>query len=152
MSKIKYDLEAESVSRIIDIAIDSIRKNPPDEFEQHHIELFVNGYQDYKSKVENPAPEYHNLKSLKSIRNDILIYFQEGCGDAVEEFWREIKTNKIRVVRANQFAKIIKRGKIRNHTEYDTIIDLYNSYVEDNMLSAKDIDKINYLISDFEQR
>lgn len=152
MSKIKYDLEAESLSRIIDIAIDSIRQNPSGQFEQHHIELFIDVYQDYKNKVENPAPEFHNLTSLKYVRNDILTYFQEGSGDAVEAFWKEIKNKKIRVVRVNRFEKIIKRGKIKNQIEYDIIIDLYNSYIENNMLSVMEIDKINDLISDFEKK
>ena len=152
MGKTNYNKQAEILIDIIDIAIDSLTHNPPKGFEEIHIRQFVNTYLDYRNKVLNPEPLFHNLTSLRFIKSDILRYFQEGSGKAVDVFWKDINAKKLDIVRENRFEKVIKRGKIKNQIEYDIIIDLYNSYIETNILSTMEIDKINHLISNFENR
>lgn len=151
MNKIDYNSQSELIINIIDIAIDCFTKNPPKEFEENHIKQFVNTYIDYRNKAINPEPQFRNLKSLKYIKNDVLIYFQEGTGKAVDIFWKEINEKQFGLVRVNRFEKVLKRGKINNQIEYDMIIDLYNSYIETNMLSSTEINKLNDLISNFEK-
>lgn len=151
MSK-NYNTEAELLIRIIDIAINCFKNNPPEGFDANHIKHSVNVYLDYKNKVINPLPQFHNLTSLKYIKNDILIFFQEGSGKTVDVFWKEIAKNKIAINRVNRFEKILKRGKIKNHIEYDTVIDLYNSYVETHTITDDQITKINEMILNFEKK
>lgn len=151
MNKTDYNSQAELLINIIDIAIECFTKNPPKEFEKAHIKQFVDTYSKYRLKVIAPAPEFRNITSLRQIMNDVLIYFQEGTGQAVDNFWKKVKEEQLNIKRVNRFEKILKRGKIKNQMEYDTIIDLYNSYIETNMLSKPDIDKINDLISAFEK-
>jgi hypothetical protein len=149
MSKANYNTQAKILIDVIDIAM---IHNPPKVFEETHIKQFVNTYLDYKNKVINPESQFHNLTSLKLIKSDILTYFQESSGKAVDVFWKEINEKKLGIIRENRFEKLIKRGKIRNHIEYDMVIDLYNAYIETNMLSIMEIDKINDLISNFENK
>jgi len=151
MSKIDYNSQAKLLVNVINIAIECVNKNPPEGFEKEHIQQFVNTYLNYKNKAINPRPEFSNSKSLKQIMDDVLVYFQEGTGKAVQVFWKEINAKQLNVKRVNKFEKIIKRGKIKNRSEYDVVIDLYNSYIETNMLSKKDINEINGLISSFEK-
>lgn len=150
MSKTNYDAQAELIVKVIDIAIDCFTSNPPEEFEDSHVKQFINTYLDFKNMVVNPEPRFKNIKSLNQIKNDALIYFQEGKGNTVNAFWKEISVNKIEIKRTNQIEKILKRGKIKNQTEFDNVIDLYNSYIETNTLSQEETNKINSLISEFE--
>ena len=152
MSKPDYNSQAELLIKVIDIAISCFTNIPPEGWEESHIKQFVNTYLDYKSKVVSPEPRFKNVKSLNQIQNDILIYFQEGSGKTVDAFWNEIYTKKLDIKRVNKFEQVLKRGKIKNHNEYDTIIDLYNSYIETNMLSKEEVDQINDLISSFEKK
>ena len=151
MSKIDYNSQAELTVKIIDIAIDCFTKNPPKEFEESHIKQFINTYIDYRDKVIYPEQQFRNLKSLKYIKNDVLTYFQEGNGKAVDVFWKEVNEKQFGIVRVNRFEKVLERGNIKNQIEYDMIIDLYNSYIETNLLSNTEIIKINKLISAYEK-
>jgi len=152
MSKIDYSSQAELIINIIDIAIDCFTKNPPKEFKESHIKQFVNTYIDYRNKVINPEPQFRNLKSLKYIKNDVLTYFQEGSGKAVDIFWKEVNEKQFGFIRVNRFEKVLQRGKINSQIEYDMIIDHYNSYIETNTLSNTEIINLNELISDFEKK
>ncbi len=151
MSKTDYNSQAELIVNVIDLAINCFTKNAPKEFEENHIKQFVNTYIDYRNKVINPEPQFRNLKSLKYIKNDILTYFQEGTGKTVDVFWKEVNEKQFGIVRVNKFEKVLHRGKINNQIEYDIIIDLYNSYIETNMLSNIEIIKINELILGYEK-
>jgi hypothetical protein len=151
MNKLDYKIQAELLVKVIDIAIECFKNNPPVEFEESHINQFVNTYLDFKNKAINPEPRFNNIKSLNQIKNDVLIYFQEGTGNAVNAFWKKISLNNIDIKRTNKLEKILKRGKIKNQTEFDNVIDLYNSYIESNSISQEDILKINNLISEFEK-
>lgn len=150
MNNSEYNIQAKEVAGIIDIAISTFKKYPPEEFSPSHTDQFINTYLDFKNKALNPEPRFQNLKSLKQIKNDALIYFQEGSGKAVNEFWKELTLKNIPFKRVNSLEKIMKRGKIKNQMEYDKVIDTYNSYIETNTLSKDDIDKINALIAGFE--
>ena len=151
MSKQDCNSKADLLIKVIDLAISCFTNIPPEGWEESHIKQFVNTYLDYKSKVVSPEPRFKNVKSLNQIRNDILIYFQEGSGKTVDAFWNEIYTKKFDIKRVNKFKQLLKRGKIKNHNEYDLVIDLYNAYIESKMLSKEEVDQINDLISSFEK-
>lgn len=151
MSKRDYNSQAELLVKVIDIAVVCFTKLPHEGWKENEIKQFINIYLDYRRKIENPDPRFKNLTSLNYIKNDILTYFQEGSGRTVNAFWEEINKQQLGIKRINKFERILKRGKIRNNIEYDTIIDLYNSYIENKILSNEEIDKINDLLSAFEK-
>lgn len=152
MNNLEYNARAIEVAEIIDIAMSTFKKYPPEEFTSSHIDQFINTYLDFKKKALNPEPKFQNLKSLKQIENDALIYFQEGSGKAVTEFWKEVAQKRMSLKRSNNLIKILKRGKIKNRAEYDKVIDTYNSYLETNSLSVDEVNKLNDLISKFEKQ
>ncbi|HRG38062.1 MAG TPA: hypothetical protein PK289_05990 [Bacteroidia bacterium] len=153
MNKKDYNLEAQQLVRIIDIAVDCFTKMPPEGFEEATIKHLINTYLGWKDDALNPEPKFKNLKSLSYVKKNVMTYFQEGEGDEVELFWKEIQANKIDIKRTSvikKIKKILKRGKIKNDLEYDDVIDLYNSYIES--LTEEEGNKLNDLISDFEKK
>lgn len=147
-----YNSSAQQLVDIIDIAIHCFQNFPPENFTVTHVNQFVKTYIDNKEKVINPEPKFRNFKSLNYLVNDTLVYFQESTGRTVEEFWKKIQSNQIDIKRENKIEKILKRGKIKNNIEYDTIIDLYNHYLESNIPSKEEIDRVNDMITQFENR
>jgi hypothetical protein len=147
MNNPEYNTQAKEVAEIIDIAINSLKKNPPEDFSTAHIEHFINTYLDFKNQAINPEPRFKNIQSLTQLKNESLIYFQEGSGKAVDEFWKTITEKNIPLTRkANHLNKMLKRGKIKNKVEYDWLIDTYNSHT----LSQDEVGKINDMIAKFE--
>ncbi|TKG87598.1 hypothetical protein EYV94_28145 [Puteibacter caeruleilacunae] len=150
MKKDGYSLEAKVVAEIIDIAIKCIKDFPPEEFNAAHVKHFVNVYSGYKEDLLNPDSKFRNMKSLQFAKNDVLTYFQEGKGPAVEAFWKEVNSRHINVKRVNKIQKILRRGKIVSKIEFDTVTDLLIPYIQSNMLSEEDVTKLNELIQRYE--
>jgi len=150
VNKTKYDEKAELIARLIDIAVDCFMVSPPNDWDERQVKHFVKVYSDWKNETINPRPEFHNVKSLSYMLSNVLTYFQEGSGQAVETFWKEVNSQELDIKREDRFVKILKRGKIKNDIEYDIIIDLFNVYVESNSLSGDDVDKLNKMIANFE--
>lgn len=147
-----YLEKAQNLSKAIDIAIDVVKKNPPKGFDQSLIDHFTKTYLESKNMALNPEPKYANTKSLSYIINDVFIYFQEGSGDDVNIFWKEIKKAGLPYKRENKMDKIFKRKRIKNQVEYDFVIDTMMPYKELGLLDNADIIVLNKFIGDFEQR
>lgn len=152
MSKLKYDDKVENLSKVINIAIRNLQEYPPKGFDENHLEQFINTYLDLKNNALNPEPEFRNATSLKYIENDVFIYFQEGFGQAVNTFWEEIKDKKLPYKRVNKISKILKRKKIKNQLEYDFITDVLVPYQKDGLINSQDLDQLNKMILDFENK
>jgi len=152
MTKINYSEQAKILVKVVEIAIESIRQYPPEGFSVNHIDQFVNTYLDFRNKIENPEPQFHNMKSLKHLQNDMFIYFQEGKGKAVNHFWRQLRYNQLNFKRENKLIKILKRQKINNIKEYDFVIDVFVPYQEEGILNEEDVRVLNKLISSFENK
>ena len=152
MSKKVYETEAEIIIKIIDIAIESFTNNPPKGFIERDVKQFIDVYLDYKNKTINPLPEFKNIRTLNYISNVVLTYFQEVNDFTVEYFWEKVDSNNLPIKRINPLEKILKRGKIRNHVEYDTVIDLFPSLLEGKTITNDDINKINNMIFAFENK
>ena len=147
MNKPEYDIQANEVANIIDIAIRAFKDHPSDGFSESDINHFVNTYSELKDNAINPEPKFANLKSLKQVKSDALIFFQEGSGKSVDCFWKTISEQKIPLKReTNKLDKILKKGKIKDEMEYDWLIDTYTSF----SLTDHEIDKINGMIEKFE--
>jgi hypothetical protein len=85
-----YEQEREKSLKAIDIALDAFKKCntglSPDQ-----IEMMIKGYNDFKALAENPEPQFRRVASMDSLKDIILTYFQEGSGEVVEYFWKEIE-------------------------------------------------------------
>lgn len=152
MSKNKYETEVDIITKIIDIAIESFTKIPPKDFKEKDIKQSVDVFLDYKNNIINPLPEFKNIRTLNYIQYVVLTYFQEANDSTVDYFWEKVKKNNLPIKRINPLAKIIKRGKIRNHIEYETVIDFFPSLLENNSITDVEINSINNMIREFENK
>jgi hypothetical protein len=152
MENTKYKQSVENLSTAIDIALDVIQKYPPNKFKESDIKQFISVYYECKNKIENPAPRFANLRSLKYSIDEVFIYFQEGNGKAVNLFWERIRESQLPYRRENKLAKILKRKKIKNDIEYDFVVDVIVPYQQEGLIDESDIILLNGLISDFEKK
>lgn len=152
MAKFNYTEEAETLSKAIDIAIESLQKFPPKGFNDNHLNHFVNVYLDFKHQALNPGPQYKNSRSFSYVKNDVFTYFQEGAGDAVNYFWKQVNEQNLGYKRENKLAKILKRQKIKNQIEYDFVIDVLVPYQQEGLISESDVDTLNKMILEYERK
>jgi hypothetical protein len=145
-----YILEAEKVARAIDIAIESFSKYPPIGFNDAHTNQFINVYKDYKEKALNPLPEFRKLASLKYIVNDILTFFQESKGEAVESFWKKVNEENLGYKREDKLRKILNRGKIRGRLEYELAIDSIVAAEQEGIITKEDSSLLGQLIDKYQ--
>ncbi|WP_437920030.1 hypothetical protein [Sphingobacterium sp. LRF_L2] len=151
MSKFNYDEAAAEVAKIIDITIESFREMTPDYYTEEYLNHVIKNKLSYRELALYPKPGYRTKASLRYVKNDVLIFFQEGEGPTVEYFWAKIKEARIPLIRESRnIEKIMKRGKIKNEFEYDFVIDGYTSFLEMDSISEQDIDKLNEMIGKFE--
>jgi hypothetical protein len=150
MSKFDYAEESKNLSEVIEVAIDSIKKYPPKEFSEEHISRFIETYLDFKNKVINPESKYRNAQSLKILKNDVLIFFQEGKGAAVNFFWSIIRERNLGYKRENKLLKILKKQKISNKIEYDFVIDVLLPYQQEGLIDAQEVVELNKMIAKYE--
>ncbi len=147
-----YEEEANKLAQAIDIAIEAFQKYPPKNFQQEHVNQFVDTYLDYKNKTLNPEPQFRKLASLKYKTQDVFIFFQESSGDAVDFFWKELKKNNLPFQRENKLLKIVSKKKIKNDAEYDYVIDTIVPFEQEGIITKEDVNTLNQLISDFENK
>lgn len=152
MKDLEYKIEVDNLNKVINIAIDVIKNNPPKGFSPENINHFLNTYLDFKNAINKPSPEHRNKKSLKYHINDVFTFFQESHGEAVNLFWDNIKKNNLPYKRENKLLKILKRKKINNDVEYNFIIDVINPYKSDGLINDEDINLINLLLNDYQKK
>ena len=147
-----YNSEAEKVARAIDIAIESFSKYPPIGFNETHVNQFIKVYRENKENALNPLPQYRKLASLKYIVNDILIFFQESKGEAVEAFWKRLNEEDLDYKKEDKLRKILDRGKIRGRIEYELAIDSIVAAEQEGRITKEEASLLGELIREFEFR
>ncbi len=150
--KTTYENEAKNLAQAIDIAIKSIKKYPPENFQTHQINHFINTYLDIKNKALNPEPQFKKLSSLKYLIKDTLIFFQESSGKNVNYFWIEIENKKLPYKRENKVLNILKKNKIKNKLEYDYVIDTIIPFKQKGLISTEQSNQLKQLIAEFESK
>jgi hypothetical protein len=148
----KYIQKANDLLKVSDIAIEVIKKFPPKDFNPNHIETFVNGYVEFKNRIENTEEQFKNLKSLSYVENDKFTYFQEGNGKAVNEFWIKIKEFNLPFKRINKLPKILKRKNIKNRIEYDYVKDVMIAFKQEKIITDDEVNLLEDLLKDFEEK
>ncbi len=152
MAKLSYTEQTKDLIEVIDIAIESIKKFPPEGFENNDLNHFENVYLNFRNKALNPEPAYKNSHSFGYLKNDVLIYFQEGTGDAIDYFWKQIKDRKLGYERKNNVSKILKRRKIKNKIEYDFVMDVIVPYQQEGLINEFDVNQLNQMVLEFETK
>lgn len=147
-----YDEYANEISKIIDIAIKSIKQHPPKVFREKDLEQFMKVYLQYKDEVLNPEPRFKNVASLNSVKNDILTMFQETSGEGVNNFWKAIKNQGIDIKRENKLKNILRKGKISNQIEFDFAVDTLVPYLDEGIIGPDEAKKIDSLIYEYENK
>lgn len=153
MTQLKdYDFEANRIARAIDIAIESIITHPPPGFKESDIKQFVDVYLDSKTRALNPEPKFRKIASLKYLINDVLIFFQESSGEAVELFWKNIQSESLGIAREDKLRKILDRGKIKGRIEYETAVDSIVAAQQIGRITGEEAAKLSELIGNYELR
>lgn len=152
MSDTKYNESAKNLIIATSIAIETLKKYPPINWDDDTVKDVVNTYYEFKSNIENSKPEFRNLKSLKYDIEAVFTYFQEASGECVEQFWKEIKAQNLPYKRENKFAKILKRKKINNIHEYDFVIDVIVPYQQEGLINDEEVVLLNKCLGEFENR
>lgn len=151
MSKRNYEEEAKSLSKAIDVAVDSFKKFSPKDFNEFHLDHVIKTYLSWKEGLFNPEPKYKNLKSLQYEIEAVFTYFQESSGATVDYFWQQINNLQLGYKRVNKLEKILKRKRIKNDIEYDFIIDVLVPYQQENIITSDEVNIINNLLADYER-
>ena len=159
MKEDKYAETAQNLAKATDIAIAVFQEFPPKGWEEHYvtenknqINHFIDLYKEFKENALNPKPKFRNLKSLKYDIEAVFTYFQEGSGECVDQFWKEIKAQNLPYKRENKLAKILKRKKINNIHEYDFIIDVIVPYQQEGLINEEEVVLLNKWLGEFENR
>jgi hypothetical protein len=148
--KINYDIDAIKLSKAIDIAIDSYSKFPPKDFTQANIDHVVNLHNEWKNSVLNPEPQFRKIASLKYQIENVFTFFQEGTGETVEYFWRQLSNEDLGYVRVDKLRKIIDRGKIKGRIEYEYVLDQIVVAEQCARITRDESLKLSKMLGDFE--
>jgi hypothetical protein len=149
-NKKNYEEEAARLAGVIDIALESIEKYPPNDRDPSFLVRFREVYLEARQKALNPLPQFHRLGSLKYTIEDVFIFFQEAHGPAVEYFWQRIQEENLGYVRVNRMEKVLKRKRIANQQEYDFVIDTMVPYKQQGMLTDEEFAALSQMIGVFE--
>jgi predicted HTH domain antitoxin len=147
-----YDVKAKNLSQAIDIAIYAFTNYPPRNFSKDNTATALKAYIDFKYSISNPEEQYKNIQSIRFVENDVFTYFQEATGETVNRFWQILKERGLPYHRENKLKKIIKRGKIANHMEYDFILDVLVSYKQEGVVSYDEAIKIEDMLANYERK
>lgn len=148
----KYLAAVDNLIKAIDIAIKSVKKYPPINWDDEAVNQFVDVYIMYKERRINCEKKFQNLSSLKYNVQDIFTYFQECSGPDVEEFWKQIKEADLPYKRENKLAKILKRRKINNDIEYDFVTDVIVPYQQEGLINEEESLLLKKYLGDFEMK
>ena len=145
-----YQERAERLAKAIDIAEKVIVDSGSlDEKTKTH---FINWGQETKQMALHPEPQFKKVASLKYLEHNFFIYWNEADGEDIEKFWTEIYTYGIGFERKDTLQAVLKRKKIKDIHEYDSIIDSIVAAEQTGRIDKNQVKELNQLIGEFEQR
>jgi hypothetical protein len=145
-----YNTEALKIAKAIDIAIDAFTKYPPKDFTKENIDHVVNVHYEWKNSILNPEPKFRKIASLKYHIQDVFTYFQEGAGETVEYFWRQLAKENLGYAREDKLRKIIDRGKIKGRIEYGIVIDSIIAAEQEKRITKQEAKRLSEMLGEFE--
>ena len=78
--------------------------------------------------------------------------FQEGTGEAVELFWRQVAEEELEYVREDKLRKVIDRGRIKGRLEFDYVTDTFIAARQEGRITEAEADQLSGMLGDFENR
>ncbi|PSR55557.1 hypothetical protein AHMF7605_19625 [Adhaeribacter arboris] len=150
--KRNYKTESEALAKAIDMAIECVEKVWPAGFNEKQKEHFVTVYLYFKELCLHSEPEFKNLQSLKSLENDVFIYFQEGKDETVELFWKRLKEEGLGFKRKNPLTAILKRRKIKNKYEYDYVTDTIVALQQEGTITESQANELKNMLGNYEMK
>lgn len=150
MNKLSYEEQTRQLIAAIDIAVTSFELYSPKNWDNNTKQHIVNTYISWKNDLKNPNPKFKNKKSLSFVIVEVLTYFQESSGEAVNYFWQQIENTGLDFKRENKLNKIIKRKKIKTLIEYDFIIDVLVPYQQVGLINDEEVKALNKMLLEFE--
>jgi hypothetical protein len=150
--KRNYETEAQKLAKAIDIAIEAFEKFPPDRWTKENLSFAKEHRLETKDNVLNPEQKFKSLASLKYAIEATFTIFNEGSGDFVEYFWKEIKNQNLDYVREDKLYKILQRGKIRGRIEYEYLIDVLVPAEQENRITSEEAQLLGKMIDAFENK
>lgn len=148
----KYEEVSLNLIKAAKIAIESLKKFPQKNETKNFNDHILKCYIEFEFDISNPEPKYRNLKSLKYLEDDVFTLFQEGSGELVEDFWKQIKEAGLPYKRENRLAKILKRHKIKNDIEYDFVTDAIVPYQQEGIITEEEEILLKKYLGDFEMK
>ena len=148
----KYQIEAEKLSKAIDIAIEAITKYTPKEYSKNTIENFLKYNLLRKELALNPEKKFRRIVSLNYLLNSTLTLFQEDTGEHVEYFWNKIRENNLGYKRVNVLEKILKRSRISNINEYDIVVDTIVAAQQEGRITEQEAQKLGTLLTNYQNK
>ena len=145
-----YQERAERLAKTIDIAEKVIVDSKS--FDEKTRTHFLKWGQEIKHMALNPEPQFKKVASLKYLENDFLIYWNEADGEDIEKFWIELYKNGIDFERKDTIQAVLKRKRIKDIPEYDSVIDNIVVAEQIGRIDKSQVKELNQLIGEFEQR
>jgi hypothetical protein len=147
-----YEQEREKLLKAINIALDAFKKCNAG-LSQEQIEILIKGYSDWRAMAEHHEPQFRRVVSMDYLKDDVLTYFQEASGEAVEYFWKEIKAAGIDYQREeNRIQRILEEGRFRSRTDYEYIKDMLVVAQQENKISSEQALELGQLLHRYENR
>jgi hypothetical protein len=147
----KYLNQLEEYKKMMKVAIWALQKFPA---ENLPIDYYLSFIERYKSDLQERSNiltgKFAVVASLKYDISNALIYFNEGSGQAIEEFWKKIKEENLPFKRENKLKKILKRKKIANDIEFDFVTDVLVPYIQEGLITQEEEMLLKQYIGDYE--
>ena len=95
---------------------------------------------------------FMNMASVNMAINDFLVYYNEGGGPDVEEFWRRVQEAGLPFERKDVLRIVLNRDRVRTRSEYDIVIDTAIPASQTGRITEEQCSRLLQLAENYEQR
>lgn len=89
---------------------------------------------------------------LESIEANLLTAWNEVPLEDSAVFWRKVAEKGLPFKRRDRMKEILVAGRIKNHTEYDMVVDTVDDAVKSGRITQSDAAKLNAMLRQFEKQ
>lgn len=87
---------------------------------------------------------------LRSVVSDRLVFWNEHEEAGTREFWKRVKDKGLPFKRRDIVREVIKRGRIRDMSEFELVVDEIGTSVRDSRLSLRELKALTKLVEELE--
>ena len=146
--KATYEEKASQIQKVVELAERVIRKSK--KMSEYEKEQMIKWGMQIKELAKNPEPQFRKVASLRYLENDFLTYWNEAEGEDVELFWKKVYSNKLDFRRKDVLASVLKRKRIKDIHEYNTVVDRIVIAEQLGQISQEEAKELSELIGKFE--